>query len=237
MSRLFPERLRIGLAPAAVSLVRQRGVLRKRIVQEKTLACDPAFGAQPWHGALAALHHVDKATRATVILSNHFVRYAIVPWSSALDAAEEEAYVRHHFAKIHGERAKSWALRWSDVGGGARLASAIDRELLEALKRALPRLASVQPYLVAAVNRWEKAIPRSGAWLALVEPERACIALHAGGCLRSVHNARGEWLALLDRERHRADGALPQLALVAGARPDAGLAGLKFQQLHGGLAH
>ncbi len=237
MSRLFPERLRIGLAPAGISLARCKGVLRTRLVEQKTLACDPAFGTQAWHGALAALKQVDKAARATVILSNHFVRYAIVPWSDALGSAEEEeAYVRHHFAKIHGERAKSWALRWTDAGG-ARLASAIDRELLEALKRALPRLASVQPYLMAALNRWEKAIPRSGAWLALVEPERACIALHAGGRLRSVQNARGEWLELLHRERHRADGVVPALALIAGARPDPGIAGFEFRQMHGGLAH
>jgi hypothetical protein len=237
VSRLFPERLRIALAPGEVSLARERGVLRKKLIQQKTLGCDAGFGAQPWHGALAALKQVDAAARATVILSNHFVRYAIIPWSDALGGpAEEEAYVRHHFAKIHGERAKSWALRWSETGG-ARLASAIDKALLEELKRSLPRLASVQPYLMAAINRWGKSIPRSGAWLALVEAERACIALHAGGRWRSVQNARGEWLALLDRERHRLDGEVPNLALVAGARADARTRGWKFQQLQGGLAH
>jgi len=238
VSRLFPDRLRIGLAPAEVSVARSRGVLRKRLVEQKTLGCDPGFGAQPWHGALAALKQLDTAARATVILSNHFVRYAIVPWSDALAGpAEEEAYVRHHFARIHGERAKSWVLRWSESGGGARLASAIDKALLEALKRSLPRLASVQPYLMAAINRWGKSIPRSGAWLALVEADRACIALHAGGRWRSVQNARGEWLALLDRERHRSDGELPDLALVAGAQADARAPGWKFQQLKGGFVH
>ena len=224
MSRLFPEPLLICLAPEQVS------------ADGKVMACDPAFGSEPWQGALAALAALDKKRRATVILSNHFVRYAIVPWSEGLDtAAEEEAYVRHHFARIHGERAKAWALRWSD-NGDTRLASAIDQALLDALKQALPRLASVQPHLMAAINRCRKSIPKNGAWLALVEGERACIALHAGGRWRSVQNARGAWLDLLERERHRAEGEVPQLALVAGADPGTA-GGWTLRPLQGGMSH
>lgn len=237
MSRLSPERLRIGLSPAELTVVREHGLFRKT-AEEQRIACDPAFGAQPWHGALAALQTLELRQRATVVLSNHFVRYALVPWSNGLDnAAEEEAYVRHHFAQIHGERAKAWALRWESAGAGARLASAIDRALLDELKKALPRLVSVQPWLMAAINRWRGAIPKSGAWLALVEADRACIALHAGGRWRSVQNARGAWLDLLDRERHRVEGAAPGLALVAGARAPAAAASWQLLPLEGGLAH
>jgi hypothetical protein len=228
--------LRIGLSPSEVSLARERGLLRKAVVERKTLACDPAFGAQPWDGALQALKDCDPGLPATVVLSNHFVRYALVPWSDALDGeAEEDAYVRHHFARIHGERASGWALRWTDAGP-SRLASAIDKALLEALRQALPRLVSVQPYLMAAINRCRGAIPKAGAWLALVEADRACIALHAGGGWRSVQNAKGAWLELLERERHRADGAVPQLALVSGIVPEPA-AGWTFQSVQGGLAH
>lgn len=234
MSRLFPDRLRIGLAPSEVSLVRERGFLRKARL-EQTVACDPDFGTHPWDGALAALQGCDRTLRATVVLSNHFVRYAIVPWSDALaDEAEEEAYVRHHFAKVHGERARSWALRWSD-NGDSRLASAIDKALLEALRQALPRLRSVQPYLMAAVNGCRQSIPKAGAWLALVEADRACIALHAGGRWRSVQNARGAWLDLLDREKHRAEGEVPALALIAGAQPENDVAGWTFRPLQSAL--
>ncbi len=193
MSRLFPERLVLGLFPAS--------------------------SGEPWQDAVARLAAADKKRRATLIVSNHFVRYAIVPWSDGLDTpAEEEAYVRHHFARIHGERAKAWALRWSE-NGDTRLASAIDRALLDALKQALPRLASVQPLLMAAINRCRRAIPKTGAWFALVEDERACIALHAGGRWRSVQNAKGALLDLLERERHRAGIEVPDLVLLAGAQP------------------
>ena len=237
MSLLFSERLTIGLAPAEVTLARSRGVLRRKIVEQRSVACDPALGAQPWEGAVAALAGRDAALPATVVLSNHFVRYAVVPWSEGLESeAEEEAFVRHHFARVHGDRAAGWALRWTDHGP-TRLASAIDRGLLEALRQALPRLRSVQPYLMASINRCRRSIPRSGAWLALVEAERACVALHAGGRWRSVQNAKGAWLDLLDRERHRVEGAVPELALVAGAEVPEEARGWNIRMLPGGLAH
>jgi len=255
VSPLLRDRLLIGLAPAQLSLERRRGFFGARTVEKATLACDPAFGSEPWQGAVAQLGGVKAAQdcSATVVLSNHFVRYALVPWSDALSGpAEEEAYVRHHFARVHGERARSWALRWSESGAGARLASAIDKALLDALKKRLPRLASVQPYLMSAINRWRKSIPRGGAWLALVEPDRACIALHAGGRWRSVQNAKGAWLPLLERERYRVQGGVqggvqgagpdaahggagdevPALALVAGAPPQAA-PGWSFRELPG----
>lgn len=210
MSRLFPERIEVRLAPDAVA------------AGSRTLTCDPAFGAQPWQGALAALRGLgfDRPSRVTVVLSNHFVRYAVFPWSDALATeAEEEAYVRHHFARIHGERAKAWALRWS---GG--LAAAVDAQLIEDLRRCFPRqgkakLDSVQPEFMAAFNRERGAIPASGAWLVLADAERACVALHVRGKWLSVQNARGPWQALLERERQRAAGANPERVLELARGP------------------
>jgi hypothetical protein len=160
----------------------------------------------------------------TVVLSSHYVRYALVPWSEALtSAAEEEAYVRHHFAKIHGERARSWALRASEAPNGApRLASAVDKELIDALKAYFPpkgkaRLVSVQPALMALFNRSRGAVPKAGAWLALAEPERACVALHMRGRWRAVQSAKGAWLALLERLRLSVEGESPELVLLHAA--------------------
>lgn len=231
MSRLFPDRLLVSLAPCRVTTARVRGLLRVKLAERKIIDCDPAFGAEPWQGAVGALAGLDPGLRTTAIVSNHFVRYAVVPWSEDLDtAAEEEAYVRHHFAKVHGERAQGWALRWTDRGQ-TRLASAIDKALLEALKAALPRLTSVQPLLMAAINQCRSAIPRSGAWLALVEDERTCVALHQAGAWRSVQNARGAWLDVLERERHRAAGEVPDLALLAGAAAGSDARGWDFREL------
>jgi hypothetical protein len=245
VSRLFPDRLVIRLSPAEVAAARFRGFVRKRIVETRSVACDPAFGTEPWHGALAAIDALEIAQpcAVTVILSNHFVRYAVVPWSDALDSpAEEDAYVRHHFVKIHGERAKTWLLRSSESAGGApRLVSAVDAGLIEALGKRFPkggkaRLASVQPQLMSKFNEWRGLVPAQGAWLVLAEPDRACVALHAGGRWRAVQNGKEPWLELLERARYRvhdADpGALPDVVLLGGAaQPDAPGGRWKFHVL------
>jgi hypothetical protein len=194
-------------------------------VGDRTVPCEPAFGAEAWHGAVSALDRlgIGQRCRVTVVLSNHFVRYALIPWSDALASeAEEEAYVRHHFARIHGDRAKAWAVRASDGGSGApRLASAIENALLDALRACFPargkaKLVSVQPALMELFNRARGSIPRSGAWLVLAEPDRACIALHAGRHWRAVQSAKDAWLTLLERMRLTVEGEVPQLVLLHG---------------------
>jgi hypothetical protein len=223
------ERLKVRLSPGEV------------LAGGRSIACDPALGSEPWQGALATLKAFEWTERCevTAVLSNHFVRYVVVPWSDALsNAAEEEAYLRHHFAKIHGERAKSWTTRASEDGRGVpRLASAIDTALLEELKGAFPRngkasLVSVQPELMEAINRWRDAIPREGAWLVLAEPERACLAMYKDGGWRSVQNAKGDWLALLERERFRLH-EVPELVLLSGAAAPKESQGWQFRELAG----
>ena len=245
MSRLFPERLLIALSPAEVSAVRWRGFPRRRVVATSRVACDAASGGEPWQGAVAALDALQDQgpCKVTVVLSNHFVRYAVVPWSDALGTpAEEDAYVRHHFVKIHGERAKTWRLRSSESAAGApRLASAVDAGLIDALARRFPqggraRLVSVQPQLMRKFNEWRGLVPAQGAWLVLAEADRACVALLAGGRWRTVQNGKEPWLEQLERARYRvhdADpGALPELVLLGGApQPDAPGGRWKFHVL------
>lgn len=226
LTRLRPERLTLQLGPVEL------------IAGEKRIACDPGYGSEPWQGALARLQALDLGrSRVTAELSNSFVRYALVPWNDALSTpAEEEAYVRHHFAKVHGERAKGWAVRASEAGAGApRLASAVDKALIDALRKAFEgkkaKLVSVQPALMRRFNAARKAVPAAGAWFVLAEPERACIALHGGRHWRSVQNAKGGWRAALERERHRVDGAAPSLVLLMGAEAPAGDASFQFRAL------
>lgn len=156
----------------------------------------------------------------TVVLSNHFVRYAIVAPQDNVTPQEELALARFQFARIHGERARGWEVRLSRPGSGPRLACAIDASLLERLKACFPgagkaRLASVQPCLMAAYNRLRDRIPREGAWLLLTEPGRSCLARIATRGWASVHNSNEtDWERMIERERSRAAGeALPSLVL------------------------
>ena len=225
MLRLFSDRLLIALAPDSLALVRLQGVFRPRVSDKRTLACDRAFGAEPWQGAVAALSRIaaeikDANAKVSVVLSNHFARYALVPWSGGLSsAAEETAFVRYCFAKVHGERSKDWELRSSRAAAGsARLASAVDSALVQAIRAAFParakaKLASIQPYLMSAFNRWRALVKGERAWFLVVEPQRACLAHLENARWTTVRNARGnfddpaQWAGLLDRERHRVGGA------------------------------
>lgn len=254
MLRSWRERLLIGFAPSELTLVRMKGLLRPRVTTKHTASCDPAFGPEPWHGAAAALKSTANALRGealdvTVVLSNHFVRYALVPWNDALaGAAEELAFARHCFAKIHGERSKSWTLSLSEEPAGVpRLAGAIDTALFEAVRNGFPRggkarLVSLQPYLMAAVNCWGGSMAQTGAWLLIAEPERTCLALRYKGRWQAVLSTKGsfsapeEWATLLDRERHRiVEGDRVATVLVHAAHSNAArwpqVGGWKFERL------
>jgi hypothetical protein len=227
LSRIAPtgQRVLIGLSPAEVAFARLQGLLKPKLVAKRARDCDPAAGAEPWHGAVESLRQVaaevkDLRCDVTVVLSNHFVRYALVPASETLAAGDEQlAFARYCFAKVHGERAKAWDVRLSGVDGrSARVASAIDSALLEAVRACFPasaraRLVSVQPYLMAAFNRSAARKSKHSGWLLLLEPQRACLACIDGGRWTAVRNVKGafelpeQWAELLDRERYLAGAA------------------------------
>ena len=221
MSPSWRERLLVGVSPSGLTLVRIKGLLRPRVVDKRVVSCDPAFGPEHWHGAAAALQDEAAQLRGgaldvTLVLSNHFVRYALVPWNEALAGESEElAFARHCFAKIHGERARSWTVSLSQEPAGApRIASAIDAALLDAIRACFPsddgtRLVSLQPCLMAAANFWYRPVAQEDAWILISESDRVCLALRSNGRWQSVLNAKGsyntpeEWAGLLDRERLR----------------------------------
>ena len=236
MLRLFRDRLLVSLAPDAVSWVRLTRGVRPRVSAKRALAVDPDYGAEPWSGAVAALAREAEQWRrerlaVTVVLSNHFVRYTAVPPPARSTSAKEAlALARFHFSKVHGERAAAWDVRFSPASAGASLASATDISLLEAIKacfepRGKARLVSIQPYTMAAFNFWRGRIDRHGAWLLLVEPGTACVALLAGKKWASVQNVKSgyasdKWPALLDREKHRISVEdMPRTVLTRCAAP------------------
>ncbi len=230
MSRLWRDRLLISLAPQEVAFVRIAGGLRPRVLGKQAFECDPDFGAAPWQGAVATLGAALEPLRrerldATLVLSNHFVRYALVRPDAALASASEQlGLARFQFARIYGERARGWDVRLSPAQRGApRLASAVDAGLVPALSACFPRgaklrLVSIQPYLMAAFNCWRTAFDKTPAWLLLLEPQRACMAMLAGRRWTAVQALRGEypgpedWATLLEREQLRTDVEMPASA-------------------------
>jgi hypothetical protein len=222
VSLLSRDRLLVSLSPAAVAWVRLHGTFRPQVVAKGSVDADPAFGRESWAGALSALHAAAPAWQrervaVTVVLSNQFARYALLERQGrGVSRDEEAALASFHFKRLHGERAAGWDVRVTATGrAGAKVASAVDRTLLDGIKAAFPRenrprLKSIQPYLMSAFNRLRAKLDKRGGWLVLVEPGQVCIALLAGKAWSAVQSVRSQpdaaenWLELLERERQRA---------------------------------
>lgn len=188
MSLLWRKKpVRIGLGPDAIFVSGSREAIR---VQGE--------GAGDWRSALAALPEVLTPFRnqeAAVVLADQFVRYALLPWNAALRSdAEWVALAQHRFGALHGAPAAEWQVKITDTAPhGARLACAIERELVSGLAEqfvaAGVRLASAQPFLVTAFNRIRKTVGNGSCWIVVEERGRLTLALIQ----------RGEWLAIRAR--------------------------------------
>lgn len=207
MSRWSHRReLHIVVSPEHVALLQMRRSmtwrgLRRVVSDAYGVSCDSTGGAQPWRAALLELEaalpgYADGKTAATVILSNHFLRYALVPCHAELvDAEEELSFARHCFTRIYGESARQWELCLSQQTLQApRLASAVDAELLEMLRAMFDgagvALQSIQPHLMTVFNRCRGYLGKRSAWFALLEPGNLCLALVSRGTWQRVRGLR-----------------------------------------------
>lgn len=207
MSLLWRDELRVVMAPEKLVLVRLVWTLTRRgliphVVLKTVADCLPADDdLNLWDAAIRTLDAElpklsGRKMSSKVILSNHFLRYTLVPWSESLsDAAEEEAYARHCFKTQYGTDAGQWELRLSaERPYLPQLASAVDTHLLEALRGVFKRngvvLKSLQPRLMAAYNNCRHILKDSSAWFALYEPGCLCLALLQHGRWASVRTMR-----------------------------------------------
>jgi len=249
------ERLRIGLAPGRVVIARDGGMLSARPPRAGSIAVEPHAGLPRWQPAVdalaAALTQPGTAKcRATVILSSHFARYAVLPWNATLKNDEEwRAYAQHRLQAVHGSVIEDWELRVCETAPrGARIACAVDRALLDALEAAVAgnggRLESVQPYLMSAFNRARLATDAS-CWFVVEEPGRLTLALIEDGTWRSVRGRRvdSRWRHALADILERESAALglerpcTDVVIHAEAGPAAGSHdGLRVRDLAAGIA-
>jgi hypothetical protein len=219
VSPLWRDQICIALSPSQVSLVRFARGWTPRITEKRTVSCNlTSPGDTSWRHSLETLqtmlpdfakHHCN----VKVVLSNHYVRYLLVPYSDQIiNETEDLELVRHSFSRSYGQNTGQWAIRYSDDGHstGPRVAGAIDQGLLESLNAIFlntrMNLRSVQPYLMAAFNQWRHQLS-DNAWLALVEHGRLCLAQVQNGQWYSIKGMRigDDWLnelcIILEREK------------------------------------
>ena len=250
MSRLWPDKSCAFLCPDQLQVVRPGSRWRRgaAFTHAETVAGD-ALGP-PWQAAVDALQRFTATPAAgrgalDVVLSNHFVRYLLLPWSAQIASVEEfRNYAGAMFEEIHGEAASQWDVTVSaEPAGAPRLAAAVDRFLLEAIRAALAptrlRLASVQPYQMAAYNRVARSRTGRDFVFMLLEADRACIVAAQQGKWCHVGTAAAPEPApalssLLAREMQLADlqgDVVPPVYVHAAHR-----SGLVLPPVHGAQA-
>jgi hypothetical protein len=185
------------------------------------LACGEANGTA-WQSALEALARglsnlKWQGADARVTVSNHFVRYALVPAAGKLRGeVERAAAARHALRATYGEPADRWRVVLGEGGAnGAAIAAAIEPELVDGLAATLAganlRAVAIEPFLATAFNLCRRSIDGRPAWLAVAEAGRVCVAyLDDGGWRRlRIERVRGrlgdELASALERTR-LADG-------------------------------
>ncbi len=199
MSPSWREQVTITLSPRQVTMVRYSRGLRPALKDRKAFACPAPVDGENWQPAIEVLrdamtHPNIEAADATVVLSNHFVRYLLLPWNPDLVTAQEQlAFARARFVQVFGEAAQEWVLKLSHARPGEpSVACALERPLLQvviALIAGSPlRLRSLQPSLMAVCNERNR-LPAGDAWIAIAEPGRLLL-----GALRA-----GAWVSLRSR--------------------------------------
>lgn len=239
MSSPWRETLHLLLAPHRVALRRFARGWRPAIA--RSAHAEVGGDAVDWACAVDALAALlasapARGADAHVIVSSHFVRYALVPDNALLVTQDDRLrYARHNFVRVHGPAAERWSVR---VGGdsGAAIASAVESELVAALRALLSRnglrACALQPALMAAFNAARAQLPAAGVRLFVVEPGIAVGATWRQGWRRvrshRLAQAQAQELPMLiDRERALDDDAddapvcvLPLLAADAAFMAD-----------------
>lgn len=241
MSPLWPDRLRVMLAPSGIRLVREGGWPKRRRIDRAVLPCSRSEGAL-WQGGVATLQAALAEPRwqgapLMLLLSDRLLRYQLMPWQAELGSlAERQAYAHFHFRQVYGPLVDDWEIRVDDpLPGTPMLACAIDRALVTALdmlaREAGTRIAGIEPGFAAVFNRMRPilaAAPDDTVVLALAEPESLCFALFAGErwlLLRQRSWAGDPAEALrraLAQERLMADAPFSEAAVYLVAYPATG---------------
>ena len=235
MSPSLRERLVVGLSPAGVQFARYGRGLRPRLAESVTVPCGDS-GAEPWRSAVDTLARelprlAARGPVCEVVLSNHFVRFQLLPWRPELRSREERAALAlAQYRGVFGAAAQGWTVRLAASAFGATtLACAVDRALVEELARLLKsagaRPAAIEPYLAAAFNRWRQALKAPSFRLALLEPGRLWVGRMDAAGWASVGARRigadplSETLAILAQEAAVIDAgatAVPTYLIAAG---------------------
>ena len=212
-SQYFTEQVASLSADAAALLCVNNGITKRLLEKQHALVTENQQGAnhaEPWASALQALENLltqsggeslnALSTNAklasslpiTLILSNQWFRYKIIPAMPAFSPAEKVmAVATHCFRESYGDSVDSWMIRVNPLPhGDSLLISAVDAELIAAIemlcKKHQCKLKSIQPYLMSGFNAMRHQLGAGVSSLVQVEAGRLTVALMHDGNWQSI---------------------------------------------------
>lgn len=195
MSLLSRDRFVAVLGASGVGLGQRRG--GETLWLGSVGFIDEGFHA--WAVALETLDHLlaehtRPGAELSVVISGHFSRFCLVPWSDQISSPGELlGFAQLCFDDLYGVPTQPWQLVLSaEPAGYDRIATALPQDLLERLRgvaggRKL-RLRSVQPYLMAAFNHFDKSLDAGDFLFVVAEPVRSVLLLVREGRWASVRS-------------------------------------------------
>jgi hypothetical protein len=155
--------------------------------------------------------HTRPGAELSVVISGHFSRFCLVPWSEQIGSpAELLGFAQLCFEDLYGVPTQPWSMVLSaEPAGYGRVATALPQDLLTHLRTLVTgrglRLRSVQPYLMAAFNHFDKSFDAGDFLFVVAEPVRSVLLLAREGrwaAVRSVGSSDSDVAlsALIGRE-------------------------------------
>jgi hypothetical protein len=200
------SRLRVELRPTSVGLVRRGVVPRSRVLSTRAIPVEGGAGSrenssESWRAAVdtltAALREPrGRVGRVEIVLSDHFVRYLLMPWSEGLVGdGERLEFARLAFRDLYGHLADTWdACLDEQPAGEASFACAVDRALASSLGELVAgaggQLTALIPSLADCINRHRSALKATEFCLAAAEPGRVSLAFRSRGGWEAVRSRR-----------------------------------------------
>ena len=211
MSPLWRDEIGVYVAPHRLALTRLARGLRPKSVGTASWT-NELIGDTHWSAALRAVDSLLgtsdwQGAAARIVLSDHWVRYAMVPYAAALSgAAERLTHARHVLTDIYGEIVAEWKVTLANARPGAmQVACAVPAALIDELRAILTHhkipLKSLRPQLVSAYNHWRAQLPDGGAGFVSIEQGSLAAARLVRGGWDRVHSVRigADWTVELRR--------------------------------------
>ncbi|MHC8334468.1 hypothetical protein [Pseudomonas sp. LB3P25] len=195
MSLLSRDRFVAVLGASGVGLGQRRG--SETLWLGSVGFIDEGFHA--WAVALETLdrllgEHTRPGAELSVVISGHFSRFCLVPWSEQISSpAELLGFAQLCFEDLYGVPTQRWNMVLSaEPAGYDRVATALPQDLLMHLRTLVTarglRLRSVQPYLMAAFNHFDKSFDAGDFLFVVAEPVRSVLLLAREGRWASVRS-------------------------------------------------